>query len=385
MGTKRRRPITDLVRELERNPGGFDFFQAVRVLQANRKQSIGMVGADTSPSKEGIRFTSHPTLGYSGSALRRVKAEGPETPHELEVNFLSMIGVTGALPLHYTEHLLSRLYLRDRSLTDFLDLFQHRSIALFFRAWRKYTFPFADEGSATQDVRRNRNVGVSGMLSSLIGLGTPGMSLPEGLPKNSWMYFAGHFARPVRTADGLERMIAGVCSHQVRYEGHIGSWLTLADSARSRLMPNTRHGGRIRASQRLGMGFVLGSRVWDVQSKVRLHIGPLTGDEYHEWMPGSDACGRLVQLIRSYLGHETDFDLMIHPKDGDVSNIQLGAPDATQVTSPSTRTQTIKAARGGLGRDTWLGGSRARTLPDSARVTVDNLPESVSESSYASA
>lgn len=382
MGTKRRRPLTDLVKELERNPGGFDFFQAVRLLQAQRRQATDAVGGDLAPSKEVIRFKSHPTLAYPGSALRKFRPAQDGRAHELEVNFLSMVGVTGPLPLHYTEHLLARLQLRDRSLADFLDLFHHRSIALFFRAWRKYTFPFAAESGEPR-----AREGVSGVLRSLIGLGTPGLCLPAGLPARTWMFYAGHFSRPTRTAAGLESMVADICGHPVRLESFIGAWLELAPSARSRLAPATRLGGRIEASQRLGMGFVLGSRVWDVQSKIRLHVGPLPFDDFRKWMPQSPASTRLLHLIRSYLGQEVDFDLKLELAEGGLPAVRLAGPpqSAPGAAAFGRDAPATGPASGGLGRDSWLTSDHSSHLPASARVTVDNLHEPMPESVFAPA
>ncbi len=47
----------------------------------------------------------------------------------------------GVLPHHYTELVIRRLQLRDTSLRDFLDVFHHRALSFFYRAWKKYRPP----------------------------------------------------------------------------------------------------------------------------------------------------------------------------------------------------------------------------------------------------
>ena len=45
------------------------------------------------------------------------------------------------LPYCYTELILERLREKDTSFASFLDIFNHRMISLFYRAWEKYRFP----------------------------------------------------------------------------------------------------------------------------------------------------------------------------------------------------------------------------------------------------
>lgn len=54
----------------------------------------------------------------------------------MEVRFFGMLGPNGPLPLHLTEYARSRsIHAGDQTLVRFLDIFHHRFMALFYRAW----------------------------------------------------------------------------------------------------------------------------------------------------------------------------------------------------------------------------------------------------------
>ena len=78
------------------------------------------------------------------------------------------------LPHHYTELLIQRIRERDDSLRDFLDLFHHRLISLFYRAWEKYRLPVAYERSRLHDSEREPEP-ITGGLYCLVGHGTSGL------------------------------------------------------------------------------------------------------------------------------------------------------------------------------------------------------------------
>ncbi|MGH8074439.1 MAG: type VI secretion system baseplate subunit TssG, partial [Lysobacter sp.] len=66
--------------------------------------------------------------GPSASAIERI---------ELTPAFMGLLGSGGALPIFYTELLAQReTYHRDTAAREFLDVFQHRAVALFYQAWR---------------------------------------------------------------------------------------------------------------------------------------------------------------------------------------------------------------------------------------------------------
>src|SRR5438067_3366749 len=122
----------------------FDFFQAVRLLEMLADDPDRPAGPP--PVEEALRFKAHLSMAFPASAVHAVEPPADARPvPAVTVSFLGMTGPCGALPLHYT-HLLMRLAREGRgsertALRDWLDLFNHRAVSLFFRAWEKYRFP----------------------------------------------------------------------------------------------------------------------------------------------------------------------------------------------------------------------------------------------------
>ena len=60
----------------------------------------------------------------------------------MTVNFMGLTGpVRRAAVLLYASSFWNGLRAKDPTLLNFLDIFNHRMISFFYRAWEKYRFP----------------------------------------------------------------------------------------------------------------------------------------------------------------------------------------------------------------------------------------------------
>src|SRR5262249_18707952 len=85
---------------------------------------------------------------------------------------------------------------------------------------------------------------------------------------------------------------------------------------------------------RPGKDLIAGRRVWDVQSKFRLQLGPLTAAQFRRFLPSGDALRPLGQMTRSYVGPEFDFDVQVVLLAAEVPRWRLGGaegPDAARL------------------------------------------------------
>jgi type VI secretion system protein ImpH len=160
-----------LERRLYDHGYNFDFFQAVRLLHRLDPSRVG-VGLGGPPRSEIVRFRAHISLSFPPSAIHDLERPGAtaRVPTMTQA-FMGLTGPSGVLPRHYTE-LLFRLRRDTRgperyALRDWLDLFNHRIVSLFYRAWEKYRFyvPFERKG-----FDRNETDPFTNCLFSLVGL-----------------------------------------------------------------------------------------------------------------------------------------------------------------------------------------------------------------------
>src|SRR5262249_46221817 len=136
------------------------------------------VGGAGPPAREVVRFRSLPALSFPASAIHElIRPPGDQPVPRMAVTFMGLMGTNGVLPRHYTE-LIIRLEREQRgeerrSLREWLDLFNHRFISLFYRSWEKYRFWTAlDRGQH----RASDNTTFTLALRSVAGLATGGLS-----------------------------------------------------------------------------------------------------------------------------------------------------------------------------------------------------------------
>lgn len=302
-------------------PYRFDFFQAVRLLerlarahsasQLPRRESP--VGGDQAPHQEPVRFRALPSHGFpagAAAAIRKTHAPDSETatesaPPEMTVTFLGLTGPQGALPAHYTTLLLDRVRAKDFALRDFLDLFNHRTISLFYRAWEKYRFPIAYERSQPAATEADEDL-FTRVLYSMVGLGTGGLRRRVDFDDEAFLFYGGLFAHYPRSAISLELMLGNYFEMPVQVKQFYGQWLYLRAEDWS-LLPTAASPQGMNC--RLGRDVVVGERVWDVESKFRVRLGPVSYAQFRRFFPSGDALRPLCQLVRTYVGPHLDFDV----------------------------------------------------------------------------
>jgi type VI secretion system protein ImpH len=335
-------PSSGLIGELLSSGYRFGFFQAVRLLErwdANRAP----IGHDAAPKDEIVRFGAHASLDFPASQIDEiVPATEDGHPAQMTVNFFGLVGPQGALPQHYTEIILERLARKDRTLLEFLDLFNHRLISLFFRAWEKYQFWIAGERALHQD-RSAAQLGpqelrtfvldkrpqldpIGQILLSLSGLGNPASRyfLPTrdslesrtDIADQTWRFYAGILSHRHRPAINLERMLTDHFGWPVRISPLCGRWLLLEPADRTRLT--------LGGNTRLGIETVAGQKVWEVQGKFRVIVGPLNYDQFCSLLPIGTAHRPCVQLTRFYAGFHLDFDIDLHLRTAEIPPLRCG-------------------------------------------------------------
>jgi type VI secretion system protein ImpH len=301
---------SEVEEKLHREPFSFDFFQAVRLLERLLPERTS-VGLFAHPSTEVARFGAHASLAFPASQIQAL--DWPEDkPLQMAVNFMGLTGPLGVLPNPYTSLIIERMRVSDYSTRDFLDIFNHRMISLFYRAWRKYRFDVACEAGERDLFSRH--------LLSLLGMGTDGLRDRQAVPDDSLIYYAGLLAQRPRSAQALRQILGDYFDVPVELDQFAGGWYRLDTETQCRLDANSE-------STQLGFGAVVGDEVWNQQSRVRIVLGPLSLERYTDFLPDGKAFARLQAWVKFFSNDEWDFEVKLILERDQVPACTLGAED----------------------------------------------------------
>lgn len=305
----------DFLSDLARVPYEFDFFQALRRLECAHAE-LPRMGHAVRADQEPVRLGQQPSLAFAPATIAEFRPGREGHPPRLLVSFLGLLGPQGPMPLHVTEYVRDReINNADPTLARFLDIFNHRVLTLFFRAW----------AGAQQTVshERPREDRFAEYVASLVGLGMGPMRGRDTAPDLAKLHYSGRFACQSRPPEGLSRMLSDFFGVPVTLEEFVGRWLPLDEPRRLRL-------GESPATGALGRTAVVGANVWDRQQKFRLRIGPIDFDAYERFLPAKARgtfggwLGQLISLVRLYVGDELAFDLRLVLRAQSVPRAQLG-------------------------------------------------------------
>jgi type VI secretion system protein ImpH len=299
--------LKQVEQELRDHPGEFEFFQAVRLMLRILSDREN-VGGFASIRREAMRFGVNSSLSFPPSQILSINWD--EDIPFVTVNFMGLTGPMGVLPYVYSELITARARNRDRSMAAFFDIFNHRMISLFYRAWEKYRSPVAYE--------REGEDRLSQYLMSLIGLGTPGLEDRMEIQDESLIFYAGLLSLQPRSATALQHILEDYFGVPVEVEQFVGAWQKL-DAANQCIF-----GFANSLSEQLGVAAVVGDEIWDQQSRVRLKLGPLTQEQYLSFLPSGSANRPLRELTRFFCGPELEVEAQLILKREEVPACSLG-------------------------------------------------------------
>jgi len=318
------RPTSDAIalqQALQDKPYKFGFYQALRRIECCNQEKP-RIGASARPADDALRIKQEPSLAFAPATLKSFKQGGEGKASELTVSFFGMFGPNGPLPLHLTEYARDRLRNSDDpTFSEFLDIFHHRMLSLFYRVWAS--------AQPTVNFDRPEQDRFSVYTGALFGLGMPSMRNRDEIPDFAKLHFAGRLSSQTRNAEGLVAMVKSFFKIPVVIEEFVGEWIELPESCRCRL-------GVTLDTSTLGENIAIGDYVWQCQQKFRIILGPLNVTEYERLLPGRESERRLRAMVRNYVGDSMNWDVNLVLKRENVPSMQLGKEDM-------------------LGWNTWLG------------------------------
>lgn len=331
MSTQSWRKDSSVVEQLLSAPHAYSFFQAVRLIERSVYQestnlALGgrlqntrnSIASFAPPATEVLRLHSHQSFKFPEAeiqSLERGTGSNSTVQWSMFVNFMGLTGCMGVMPYHYTELILQRLKLKDETLVHFLDLFNHRTLSLFYQASTKYHLPIEYERKKLNPgIKKQRDMQTQTLLS-LIGLGTRGLQERLQIKDESLLFYSGLFTQQVRTSNGLKQILQDYFDIPVHIQEFVGQWQELIPDIRTRLGSKRMPKGQ---NARLGQSVMLGHKGWFAQGKIRISLGPLNREQFYKFAPGTKALKALNDMVRLYVGIERDYEFIIEVKRRDI-------------------------------------------------------------------
>lgn len=279
---------------LVEQPFEHDLFMLLRRLDAQGDHPL--LGRAPRPRDEPLRLGQEPSMAFAPSNVSGVEVDEDGAPR-ISIYGFGLFGPNGPLPLHLTEYARERKrHHADNTLSAFADLFHHRLILLFYRAW-------ADAQSVNSLDRTDGHRFVD-YVASLMNMGQPGLKARDRIADHARTHMAGHLVRQTRNPEGLIQILRLYFDVPVRVVEFVSDWVHIDERQVSRI-------GLLGRNHRLGSGATIGLAVRDAQGKFRLELGPLSQQQFREFLPGSPRLQQVVDWVRQYVGIEFAWELRL--------------------------------------------------------------------------
>lgn len=290
-------------------PYEFELFSALRLVEC-AFPDMPRLGEAKRPRDEPIRIGQAISMGFAPADIAEIEPDGELHPPRLQQRVLGLFGPNGPLPLHLTDFAHERKRQEgDETFARFADVFHHRMVSLFYRAWAN------NQPMVSLDRPDNDRFG--NYVGALCGLGMPALRNRDSVEDFFKLAHAGIFGRHVKCAEGLQILLANYFGVSVSINQWVGHWLAIPESERTRL------GSRLGFST-LGEDAVIGERIWDCQTKFRIVLGPLPLEKYLLFLPNGRSYAKLVDMVRLYVGVELDWEVQLILQRKQVPPPQLG-------------------------------------------------------------
>lgn len=358
MSPQDRQTAPDLKESITKESFRFDFFQLIYLLERWERRAEGKslpyedgqqpprVGHQGPLSAEGLRLRPDRGLTFSPGDVRQA---GPLAEKENElgdmqpfgredeiyqvvVNFMGLYGFSAPTPIYFTE-LINSPEFDAGPLTELLDIFNHRFLSFYYRAWQKYRYPYRYEPGARDEL--------SAHILSFVGLRERAVQELTYLPVPRLIRYVGLMAPRTRPLVSLRLMLADYFrfgaavedsdedeenrldpKELVRIKPWILRWVEVAAEQRNAIG---------QANSNLGENLTLGSQVPDRSGKFRIRIGPLSFGEFRQFLPDSENFRQLSALVLLWVGERFDFDFEFIIRKEDIPEARMAGAGGPQL------------------------------------------------------
>ena len=288
--------MTDLKKQLQSHGYCFEFFQAVSLLEQTYKNRPAL--GHTGPVEDEIaQLLPNNTLGFPAADIGRIELHENSTGSDkwkLFQNFLGLYGPNSAAPIFIAESVNQCIDAED-PLKDFLDIFNHRVISLYYRAQKK--------NSVIKTVSTTHSNPISNILHAMMGHDFNMDETNWDVGPSKLLRHCGLFSSSNRNPNGLEKLVSDYFSL---------SDVHVIPFARRRIKIPQSSQGRLSTFQNqaaLGESFILGEVIEDITGQFILRIKMPDMQTFKQFQPGEKQYNELIFLVNMYVQYRLGFTL----------------------------------------------------------------------------
>jgi type VI secretion system protein ImpH len=337
--------MIDVLAALARRAGRTTLTQAVRVIEqvARLDKANGdarRIGVDSPVHEEPLHFVASERMMIPTGDLAAIQQSDGSQP-VVVANVLGLVGATPALPATYSELQLQRRRLRDRSMSDFYNLFDHRALSFFYRASAKHKWTLAIEqpvGAADTDP-------ITNVLLAVAGLPDPALRRRLAFDDTLLAPLAGEAADTRRSARSVEAMLRKITGLPLRVIEAEPRWAAIVVEEQTRIgRPGIARFAQLGGEDLAGpddppAAAMIGEAVLDAQHHYVVEVAPLSYSKLLSIATDGKALTEFADACRFAAGIVNKPLLRLGIAAADVRPMILGSA----------------AAPACLGRTSWLG------------------------------
>jgi len=288
-----------LIKELIKNGSAFNVWHAVWIAETITKK-LHPDRKEFLLEQSGLKFRPYEKYEFPPHDIKKISFE--DNTFSFILTFLGLYGINSPLPRCYHEQVAVQQRTLGKGmvpLQNFLDIFNNRFYWLYYQSWKKYRFYLF--------LNQDANNKINERINSFTGWGifTPeqkSTSLKQGnepvIHNLALLKFSGIFAQRARNKAGLKILLCYLFPDiKMKVKEFVPRWIELND------IP-----GLEGDKNRLGENCFIGKFIRDYMSRICIEIGPITFEEYLNFLPGTKQASKLIGLLKIYLNDGLEFD-----------------------------------------------------------------------------
>ncbi|WP_281557761.1 type VI secretion system baseplate subunit TssG [Thalassomonas sp. RHCl1] len=298
----------------------YDLFALLRAIERLSPLYPGL-GCSKTPRDDPVRLGQSPLLAFFPSAISEIKKHPDKHLYKIKNSYWGLFGCNGPLPTHLSEYALQRkIAKKDLTLCEFADIFHHRLLSLYYRAWKT--------GQASLHFDKSTNNEFHKYISALSRSNST-----DQQKQTTALLYCGLLTNKNTSLALAEQMLTGQLEVTTKILPMQGQWLQIDAKDLSLLG---------KSNNRLGKSAINGRHVFDRLNKLSLCLSRLSLSQYLSFLPRGAGHRELCSLINLLVPREMTIEVQLTLRPG-------------QATSSHLKNNTR------LGFNSWLGNHSRQT------------------------